>query len=296
MFAGETLKIYSLLEEAGLSKWPWTQLTGRVQGHLCPLFDAGFEFMPCCWLISDFRYQGVKQFIQLLSSDFTCNNVHIHTGWLCCNTNILLQVFLLQILNATQRDIMQSTTTERRFWSHPFHSPTSVCSWSSPRTPLNSSTLIFLSISGWRILADMESACSEPPSWYQPLKIRHSSTWSDDLIRRGNCSRTSGDSRMCHMVNAMERFLFGTQHTKYPVLISCLGWVNVWAMLNVFPNGKAACRHFTANKSSDSHITQPVSKTTLFSSHLGCPTSDIYKISGSLDRGKGGMKGTRREP
>lgn len=64
-------------------------------------------------------------------------------------------------------------------------------------------------------------------------------------------------------------------------------------MLNVFPNGKAACRHFTANRSSDSHITQPVSKTTLFSSHLGSPTSDIYKISGSLDRGNRGVKGTR---
>lgn len=183
---------------------------------------------------------------------------------------------------------MHSTTTERRFRIHPFHSPRwlqhQFVARAAQGPPLNSSPLIFLSISGWRILADMDSACSEPSLWYQPLKIRPSSTWSDDLIRRGNRSGTGGDSRMCHMVNAMERFLFGTQHTKYPVLISCLGWVNVWAMLNVFPNGKAACRHFTANKSSDSHITQPVSKTTLFSSHLGCPTSDIYKISGSRQR------------
>lgn len=139
----------------------------------------------------------------------------------------------------------------------------------------------------------MDSACSRPSLWYQPLKIRHSSTWSDDLIRRASRWGTSADSRLCHMVNAMERFLFGTQHTKYPVLISCLGWVNVWAMLNVFPNGKAACRHSAANKRSDSHITQPVSKTTLFSSHLGSPTSDIYKTSGSRDRGNRGVKGTR---
>lgn len=64
-------------------------------------------------------------------------------------------------------------------------------------------------------------------------------------------------------------------------------------MLNVFPNGKAACRHFAANKRTDSHITQPVSRTALFSSHLGSPTSDIYKTSGSGDRGNREVKGTR---
>lgn len=137
------------------------------------------------------------------------------------------------------------------------------------------------------------SACSELSSWYQPLKICRWSTWSDDLIRRSYWWENNGDGTMCHMVNVMEWFLFGTPHTKYPVLISCLGWVNVWAMLNVFPNGKAACRHFTGNKTSDSHITQPVSETALFSSHLGCPTSDIYKIAGSPVGGNRGMREKR---
>lgn len=72
---------------------------------------------------------------------------------------------------------------------------------------------------------------------------------------------------MCHMVNAMER-LTATQHTKCPVLIRCLGGVNVVA------HGNAAWRHLAANKSSDSHISQPVT----------CPTRDVYRVSDSLDR------------
>lgn len=62
-------------------------------------------------------------------------------------------------------------------------------------------------------------------------------------------------------------------------------------MLNVFPNGEAACGHFSANKSSDSHITQLVSETALFPSHLSCPTTAVYKTSGSSDGREGGMKG-----
>lgn len=73
------------------------------------------------------------------------------------------------------------------------------------------------------------------------------------------------------------------EHTKYPVLISCLSWVNVWAMLNVFPNGEAACRQCTGNKTSDSHITQPVSKTTLFPPP---GLSDIWYLQNHWHSGK----------
>lgn len=67
-------------------------------------------------------------------------------------------------------------------------------------------------------------------------------------------------------------------------------------MLNVFPNGYAARRQCTGNKTSDSHITQLVCKTTLFFLHLGYLTSDICEISDSLGRGSRRLKEKRRSP
>lgn len=52
--------------------------TGRSQGHLCPQFDAGFEFMPCYWMISYLFYQAVQKFT-ILSADFNAI-VHICNG------------------------------------------------------------------------------------------------------------------------------------------------------------------------------------------------------------------------
>lgn len=69
------------------------------------------------------------------------------------------------------------------------------------------------------------------------------------------------------------------EHTKYPPLISCLTWGNVWTMLEVFPDGWAVCRHNAGNKTSSSSIIQLVSKPRLpFWFYLGYLTSNSVKI------------------
>lgn len=72
---------------------------------------------------------------------------------------------------------------------------------------------------------------------------------------------------------------YSGEHTKYPPLISCLTWGNVWTMLEVFPDGLAVCRHNTGNKTSSSSIIQLVSQPRLpFWFYLGYLTFNSTKI------------------
>lgn len=72
---------------------------------------------------------------------------------------------------------------------------------------------------------------------------------------------------------------YSGEHTKYPPLISCLTWGNVWTMLEVFPDGLAVCRHNTGNKTSSSSIIQLVSQPRLpFWFYLGYLTFNLTKI------------------
>lgn len=72
---------------------------------------------------------------------------------------------------------------------------------------------------------------------------------------------------------------YSGEHTKYPPLISCLTWVNVWTMLEVFPDGLAVCRQNAGNKTSSSSIIHLVSKPRLpFVLYLGYLTSNSNKI------------------
>lgn len=55
---------------------------------------------------------------------------------------------------------------------------------------------------------------------------------------------------------------------KYQVSISYLSWVNIWVIPSLFPDGLAAFRQRSANKTKDGHIFQPVYETTLLFLHL----------------------------